>query len=113
MCRGFGRTQQAILALIAAEPGPWTVEELVGAIYPGDGAPTRSQLNSLTRALKSMTLPGKWTFGRIWPDCRMFLYDARRRNDVGVRLAVIEEPMRAFEVEIDGEGNVVRVVGEV
>jgi hypothetical protein len=123
MCRGFGRTQRQILALIKARPDEaWPVDDLCRAVYQTDLKPTRAQINSLTRALK-MPLPGWWTFGKIWPDCRWFLYDASRRNKVSVLLAVTDlrdafteikptEPMRAFEVERDGEGRIVRVVGE-
>ena len=114
MCRGFGRTQRQILALIKARPDEaWPVDDLCRAVYQTDLKPTRAQINSLTRALK-MPLPGRWTFGKIWPDCSWFLCDASRRNKVSVLLTVIDlEPMRAFEVELDGEGNVVRVVGGV
>jgi hypothetical protein len=106
MSRGLGRVQREILALTKVQPGPWTVEELCRLVYkfqPGLNLPTkRAQRVAVGRALKSMVLPGKWRVGRIWPDCRTFLYDASRENDVGVTVTTTEVEVEAIPDWSDG-----------
>jgi hypothetical protein len=98
MSKGPGRIQRAILALINAKPDEaFTVEDLCRRIYPGGVKPTRAQLGAVTRAL-TMPLPGKWTFGKIWPDCRWWLFDASRAPEV--RVLLTELPDAWTEVEV-------------
>jgi hypothetical protein len=80
MSRGLGKTQRAILRLIAqAKPeDAWTFAEICERVY-GDNIPTRAQLSAVKRALKRMHLPGTWRTGRAWGrDRRWWLYDPRR-----------------------------------
>ncbi len=77
MSKGPGRVQQAILAMIEAQPdGAWTFEDLCRLIYD-DWKPTRAQLGAVGRAIRRMTLPGTWTIGGTWGDRRSWLYDKR------------------------------------
>jgi hypothetical protein len=75
MSRGLGKTQRAILRLIAqAKPDDgWSIEELCRRIY-GDENPSPAQLGAVKRALK-MKLPGAWKVGRTWPR-RWWLFDS-------------------------------------
>jgi hypothetical protein len=85
MSRGLGKTQRAILALIAAHPDEaWNLTELCGLIYPSNMEPTRAQTNAVSRALR-MTLPGRWTFGYVDGRHRL-LYDANNLDAVAQRL---------------------------
>jgi hypothetical protein len=67
MSRGLGRTQRAILSIIAAAKpdDTWTFEELATLVYGGP-EPTRTQLSSVGRALKRMRLPGSWAVARVF-----------------------------------------------
>jgi hypothetical protein len=109
MSRGLGRTQRAILALIAAEPGPWTVEELCRLVYksqPGWNLP-RAQVVSVARALKTMRLPGKWKFGRVGWERRQWLYDGGNLASVQRRLSrmeTFEVPLHEAEALSDSSG---------
>jgi hypothetical protein len=86
MSKGPGRVQQAILALIAAQPdGAWSFDELCGLIYPpGEWVKVKSarvrrprtQLVAIGRALARMTLPGTWTTGSPRRSPNRWLYDA-------------------------------------
>jgi len=85
MSRGLGKTQRAILALIAAHPDEaWDITELCGLIYPSNMEPTRAQTNAVSRALR-MTLPGRWTFGYVDGRHRL-LHDANNLDAVAQQL---------------------------
>ena len=100
MSKGLGRTQRAILALIAAQPDEaWDLEALCRAIYPGDPKPSRSQLGATVRALK-MPLPGQWKFGYV-DARRRWLYDASNLDAVAQRMWRLE----TFELTYDELGK--------
>jgi hypothetical protein len=69
MCRGPGRIQQEITALIAANPDDaWTTGELCGLIYGQRSyAPTPEKKHrvAVTRALRQMELPSLWRTVRL------------------------------------------------
>jgi hypothetical protein len=59
MSRGYGRIQQAIVALIANEPdGAWTTAHLCQHIY-GSTAKKKKRRNAVLRALRTMRLPSE------------------------------------------------------
>jgi hypothetical protein len=95
MSKGYGKTQRAILRLIArAKPDDgWSIEELCERIY-GDSTPTRAQIGSVKRALK-MKLPGTWRTGCTWPGRRSWLYDS---SNVDWRMMI--EPFELVELEL-------------
>jgi hypothetical protein len=96
MCRGLGRVQRKILALIArAKPDDgWSIEELCRQIF-GGSTPTRAQLGSVARALK-MKLPGTWKVGRKWGrNHRWWLYD---RSNADWKAMI--EPFELAELEL-------------
>jgi hypothetical protein len=98
MSRGLGKTQRQILATIAAHPHEaWSVQELCGLIYPGSTEPTRAQTNATIRAIKRMTLPGRWKFGYVSRDRRRWLYDAGNLKAVSRRMWRLE----TFVIEVD------------
>ena len=74
MSKGPGLTQRRLLALMAAQTGPWDLEELCALVYPGCVTPKPVQRGAVRRALR-MKLPGKWKVGRVggW-DRRLWLY---------------------------------------
>jgi hypothetical protein len=70
MCRGPGRIQQEITALIAANPDDaWTLGELCGLIYYGQRScsptPEKKHRVAVTRALRQMELPPLWRTVRL------------------------------------------------
>jgi len=70
MCRGPGRIQQEIAALIAANPDDaWTTGELCGLIYYGQRSyaptPEKKHRVAVTRALRQMELPPLWRTVRL------------------------------------------------
>lgn len=61
MSRGPGHVQRTILALIADQPhGAWSTSDLCRKVYR-DYPVTRTERVAVTRALRSMTLPGTWS----------------------------------------------------
>jgi hypothetical protein len=70
MCRGPGRIQQELTALIAASPDDaWTTGELCGLIYYGQRSyaptPEKKHRVAVTRALRQMELPRLWRTVRL------------------------------------------------
>jgi hypothetical protein len=100
MSRGLGRTQRAILALIAqAKPiAAWTFPELCGLIF-GGLTPTRAQLSSVARAIKRMHLPGTWTVGRVvGRRGQWLLYDTAALPEPWLEVQLID--IATLEVEL-------------
>jgi hypothetical protein len=94
MCRGLGKVQRSILALIEAQPDEaWPVRDVAEQIYPGCAKPTRPQIDAVARALKTMPPPGKWKVGYVQGDRRRWLYD-----DVE---AVARRVWRLEEIEVE------------
>ena len=104
MSKGPGRIQRELLALMATEAGPRSIEQLCGLLYPGYLKPTRAQLGTVHRALERMALPGTWTTGRIRPDRRQWLYDASRTRwtDLSVHLTVADLSDTSTEIMLSG-----------
>jgi len=98
MSRGLGKTQRAILRLIAqAKPSDrWLIEELSASIY-GDSTPTRAQIGSIKRALKRMQLPGSWRAARVWPGRSWWLYN---RNAVAGIAQIELVELELVEIEV-------------
>jgi hypothetical protein len=94
MSRGLGKTQIAILRLIAAAKpdGGWSLEEVCRRVY-GDENPSLAQLSAVKRALK-MNLPGSLRAGRTWHDRTWWLYDA---SNVDWRMMI--EPFELLDIE--------------
>lgn len=70
MCRGPGRIQQEIAALIGANPeDAWTTGELCGLIYYGQRShaptPEKKHRVAVTRAFRQMELPPLWRTVRL------------------------------------------------
>jgi hypothetical protein len=108
MSKGPGRIQKTILALIRSrEKTAWDLETICRATYPGCVTPTRSQRDAVSRTLKRLALPGTWRTGRIRPDKRWWLYDARRMRwtDI-VGVSVVMTDLRDVSTEIDLDDGV-------
>jgi hypothetical protein len=116
MCRGLGKVQRSILALLEARPGEaFTVCDVAEAIYPGcakprtdlepapgmggrfpRAKPPRPQIDAIARALKTMRLPGGWRTGYVQGGGgRRWLY--RNVDSIARRMRRLEW----FEVQVE------------
>ena len=95
MCRGAGKVQRSILALIEARPDEaFVVIDVAESIY-ACAKPTRAQIDAVSRALKTMRLPGEWRSGYVQGgDRRRWLY--RDVDSVARRMRRLE----TFEIEV-------------
>jgi hypothetical protein len=99
MSKGLGKTQRAILKLIAAHADEaWPIEDLCRSIYQTDLRPTRAQTNAVVRALM-MPLPARWRFGYVGRDRRRWLYDAGNLKAVTERMYRLETFVLKVEVD--------------